>query len=93
MYVIVTCDHNPKFLNFLPTISYHWRSLGHQLVFGLVSREPISEDEIARIKTHCDFFHLEINQSTYSDVCMAKMYRFFLSREYSDKVVCIQDIE
>jgi hypothetical protein len=94
-YIIVTCDYNPKFLNFLPTVYHHWKNMGYKVAFGLLHHSDISSRILSVINNYCDAFHFfKYDRNTsFSTVCMAKLYRFYLSRFYPESVICIQDID
>lgn len=94
-YVLLACDDSATFLSFLPSVSYHWRSMGYRVAFGLVSRVPPSSEEEARLRSYCDdvYVHVVPEGCSYSMVAMSKLFRFYLARHYSDSVVCVQDID
>lgn len=93
--ILLACDDSPKFLGFLPSVAYHWKSMGYRVAFGLVARAPPSPEEEARIRSHCDdlYVHVVPEGCPYSIVAMSKLFRFYLARYYPDTVVCVQDID
>lgn len=90
-YIIVTSDYNPKFVNFLPTISHHWRSMGYKVVYGIIASHEIDK---SIFEAYCDKFHFwNSSKSKYPNITLAKLYRFYLTKFYKDSIVCVQDID
>jgi hypothetical protein len=93
--ILLACDDSPKFLGFLPSAAYHWKSMGYRVAFGLVTRDPLSSDREAELRTHCDDLYVYVvpEGCPYSVVAMSKLFRFYLARYYPSSVVCVQDID
>jgi hypothetical protein len=93
--VLLACDDSPKFLSFLPSVAYHWRSMGYRVAFGLVTAAPLSSEREASLREHCDdlYVHVYSEPSRYSIIAMAKLFRFYLSKHYPTTTVCVQDID
>lgn len=95
-YILLACDNHPKFLSFLPSVAYHWKSMGYKVAFGLVTHTPIEDTLDTYIRSIVDDFYIhqyDTPTCSYTPIVMTKLFRFYLSRYYLNTTVCVQDID
>lgn len=93
-YILLSCDDSPKFLSFLPSVSYHWRSMGYKIAFGLTSNTSISEQTRSIVSPHCDqVFYFENLPEQYPPIVTSKLCRYYIARHFLENTVCVQDID
>lgn len=95
-YVLIACDNTPKFLSFLPSVSYHWKSIGYKVAFGLVTDTDVSDPMEASIRSMVDDLYIHrYDPSTcpFQPIVMAKLFRFYIAKHYPNNTVCVQDID
>ena len=95
-YVLLACDNHPKFLSFLPSVAYHWKSMGYKVAFGLVTDTPLEDTVDTYIRSIVDDFYIHQYDAltcSYTPIVMTKLFRFYLSRYYLNTTVCVQDID
>jgi len=95
-YILLACDNNPKFLSFLPSVSYHWKSMGYKVAFGLVTDTDISGTMETNIRSMVDDFYIhryDAETCEFPAMVMGKLFRFYISKYYPTNTVCIQDID
>lgn len=93
MLIIVSSDENPIYISFWPTISKMFQLAGYKIVLGLITNRNLEDPYIQEIKQYGDGVHLFTPSEKYNVIIQSKLLRFYLTKFYSDQVVCIHDID
>jgi hypothetical protein len=94
--ILIACDEGPMFLSFLPSVSYHWKSMGYRVAFGLVTSTVLTPEEEEQLRKHVDdlyIYNYDAATCPYTVIVMTKLFRFYISKYYPTSTVCVQDID
>jgi len=93
MLIIVSCNENPTYISFWPTVSKMFQLAGYKIVLGLVTNRNENDPYIQEIKKYGDHVHLFPTTEKYNVIIQSKLLRFYLSKYYHHDLVCIHDID
>jgi hypothetical protein len=91
--IIVSSDINKTYLNFWPSISYFWKSLGYNITLGLLVDNTFDNNILVRqLESFGDVIIVNKNEN-YNIQIQTKLLRWYLAKYYLNEIICIQDID
>ena len=92
-HILLSCNEDPIYIHFWPTVAEHYKVLGYKVHLGFLSDKDENSELVKKLKMFGDSVTLYKPNSNFNVVIQSKLLRWYMSSRFKDDIVCIKDID